>query len=289
MIFALEPEVIQLGSINTVSQLLSSELRPELVPEDSVLRQFRFPAPLAELVSVTWDAEFIFILLPEVPLAEMKQADFHNIIRSFPELRGRSNVYLFPYGSSAAQLALRQANRLLSKGAESIQLVALHQDPRFSISSDDRKADSAAESSIASECFIVAKLIPAKRGLRLAWSSYEMQTQDKSAETPITALLHRYRVQQGKPLSQCYFPSACPEEVQAAWLNSVGQLQTCIDQRSEMVFADARIGDLGPCSGLFNLCHLQASYKQHKKEGTSLILDISAGKYRSVAMFQWVA
>ena len=288
MIFTLEPEVIQLGSVNTVSQLLSSELRPQILPEEKVLRQFRFQAPLSELVSVTWDASFIFILLPEVSPEDLKQADFRNVIQHFPELYKRPNVYLFPYGSCATQLALRQANRFFAKGAESVQLVALHQDQRF-LEACDEKGTPADETSIASECFIVAKLTPARKGLRLVWSSYEVQTQDKSAEKPISALLHRYRVQQGELLRQCYFPSVCSEEIQSAWLSSVMHLQTCIDEQSDMVFPDARVGDLGPCSGLLNLCHLQFGYHQHKREGASLILDISANKYRSVAMFKWVA
>lgn len=288
MIFTLKPEVIQLGSVNTVSQLLSSELRPKILPEESVLRQFRFESPLSEQVSVKWDASFIFILLPEVPPEEIEQADFRNVIQHFPELYECPNVYLFPYGSCATQLALRQANRFFAKGAESIQLVALHQDPRLSRMSDEEETP-VDKTSIASECFMVAKLMPARRGLRLVWSSYEVQTQDKPVERPISALLHRYRVQQGEPLRQCYFPSVCSEEIQSAWLSSVMHLQTCIDERSEMVFADARVGDLGPCSGLLNLCHLQAGYHQQKEDGASLILDISADKYRSVAMFKWVA
>ncbi|GDY25299.1 hypothetical protein AHAT_11890 [Agarivorans sp. Toyoura001] len=264
-------------------QVLEPQLR---VSDEHCLRHFSFSKDVVKRIeNLDFSADAVFLLLPEAPLEEAKGEAYQALLALAPALEQATKVYLFPYGRSAMQLALRQALKLFEQQTIStIQLVAYHQDERLQANAAESESPS-----VASQCFIAASLQPAKKGFTIPWASYEVQTPDKSVEATVSALIQRYRQQCGESLTQCYLPSALNTELMDAWLNAYQQFQDCVGSRSQVIFADARVGDLGVCSGLYNLCHLFMHYQRKKHAGVSFQLDISDKTYRSAMMLAWVA
>jgi hypothetical protein len=208
-------------------------------------------------------------------------------MRLVPTLAERENVYLFPYGRSALQLAMLQAGKLFVQGtADKVQLVGYFQDPRLQLFRQGAEIKPVSNS-VASECFIAVTIGRAQQGFEVAWGSYEVHTSDKDLLTPIAALFQRYRKQCGESLAQVYLPVSIEEPLKDAWMESVAALETCISEKTKVVFADIYAGGLGHVSGLYALCHMLWRYRQGEYIGNSFQLDISTQTYRSAMMLRW--
>ncbi|WP_439033341.1 hypothetical protein [Agarivorans sp. QJM3NY_33] len=289
MILTLDIEAMQLGQyddpVNIFELSEKQALQPELrLHQQGCLRHFSFDHTVTErLLELRWDADAVFVLLPEAPIVQAKGKDYQRLLDLIPSIKGLAKVYLFPYGRSALQLAMRQAVKLFSQQQVSdIQLIAYHEDPRLITLVRE-------PSTPASQCFIAGRLRPADKGFVIPWTGYEVQTSDKSTQATIAALIQRYQRQCGKSLSQCYFPTALPQALRDGWLHSVEYFQDSLTSRSQFIFADALIGDLGVCSGIYNLCHCLMLYQQQKYAGTSFQLALSDDAYRSAMTLRWVA
>ena len=278
----LEIDAFQLGEVDDLAALFSLDEQvldaPITIKQGQALRHFSFSQQeFAKLGQLKLDADAIFVLLPESRLEPAKAQAYQELVEILPSLQQCKKVYLFPYGRCAMQLALRHALKLIQQRQVSdIQVLAYHQDPRLKPNSNI-----AATSSIASQCFMAVRLYAARTGLSVPWASYEVQTPDKSAVATIAALLQRYQVQCGEALTQCYLPISLEEELKAAWLTAFQCFSGCLNNRSQVVFADARVGDLAACSGLFKLCHMVTHYQRKEHTGVSFQLDISDKTYRS--------
>ncbi|WP_406610078.1 hypothetical protein [Agarivorans sp. JK6] len=286
----LDIEALQLGEYsdsNAIFGLSDDEIAATVsIKGEQALRHYSFhEADRAKLAKLKVDADAVFVLLPEAPLEQAKSQVYQDTLALVPQLAHIKKVYLFPYGRCAMQLALRQALKLFNQQlAGSIQVLAYHQDERLAATQALEQT-----ASIASECFIAARLQPAKRGFAVPWASYEVQTSDKSIAATVAALIQRYRGQCGQELTQCYMPSALSSELMDGWLAAFQCFENSVGSRSQVIFADARVGDLAACTGLFNLCHLFTHYQQQKHAGLSFQLDISDQTYRSAMMLAWVA
>ena len=286
MPITIEIERIQLGPFHSVNELFDEEKLAQCHPEVALqqeqgLLHRGIPWSDYDSSNITWDAEVIYLLLTDAELTQAKGADYQFLLNFWPELEKKRNVYLFPYGRSAMQLALRQASKQFSQGVGSLQILAFHADPRI------RDTTLLGTTHIANECLIVARITPESQGVRMAWSSYEVQTKDKPVNVPIAALFSRYRSQYGVPRNQGYFPSAIGSELREAWTNSVAPLGDCITSDTQFVLADAYTGDIGACSGLYSLYHLYERYQQKHYQGVTLQLDVSNEKYRSLMAYEW--
>lgn len=288
-------DAIQLGKYSLAAEILASAEHANMAPELSVsggdcLRHFSFDTPSPRCIeALEWHGDAIFVMLPDSRPDEAKGDAYKELMAMVPALAELDNVYLFPYGRSSLQLALLQAGKLFDKGtAEKVQLVGYFQDPR--LQTFQQGADiQTSNSSVASECFIAATIGRAQQGFEIAWGSYEVHTSDKDLLTPISALFQRYRKQFGQPVNQLYLPVAIEEPLRDAWTESVAELETCVSDRTQVVFADIYTGDLGHVSGLYGLCHMLWRYRQGEYVGNSFQLDISSQTYRSAMMLRWSA
>ncbi|WP_394144971.1 hypothetical protein [Vibrio atypicus] len=293
MFFKLNIDVLQLGLHSDMDQLLfpveSWNIRPEVrLLNDTHLSCYEFDERRNNCLSnVNWNENAVFVLLPELDTDDISLSrEFLRVLELVPELQSHQNVYLFPYGRSSLQLALRQAESGFSKNQfDSVQIFSYDRSSRLDIGSPTVGTSAG----VASECAIVATVSSAKRGLKFSWSSYERHTSDKTEAFTVAELLSRYNKQKGLLLSQCYFPLCIEETAKEAWLTSLCNLGFCISNETEILFLDMYTGDLGACSGLFSLCHMQKQYQEGRYKGRTLQLDISHGQYRSVMMLEYRA
>lgn len=291
MFFKLNIDVMQLGSHSDLERLLLPVgnwiVRPELrLIEGNQWSCFEFDERGNRCLStVDWNENAVFVLLPELEVDDAPHsAAFLRILELAPRLASHQNVYLFPYGRSSLQLALRQIENAFSrKQFDRVQILAYQ---RSSVL-DGMLSTPEPSSDIASECAIVATVSPARQGLKLSWNSYERHTSDKTEAFSISELLSRYNRQKGLSLSQCVFPLCIEEPAKEAWIDSVYSLGFCMTNETRIQFLDMFTGDLGVCSGLFALCHTQKQYQVGEYSGRTLQLDISREQYRSVTLLEY--
>lgn len=293
MTFSLQMDAIQFGPYFQAAEILSSVEQTNIAPEeiisgDGYLRHFAFSDSEPDcLTRLELHGGPVFLLLPDSSLEEAKGAAYKQLLRLVPELSEHDNIFLFPYGRSSLQLALFQAGKMFAKGtAERVQLLGYYQDPRL-INLQQGGYVGTADSGVASECLMAVTLCPAQHGFEIGWSSYEMHTPDKDLQTPIAALFQRYRQQCGQPVSQIYLPVIIEEPLRDAWAEGITGLETCVSERTQVVFADMYTGDLGHISGLYGLCHMLWRYRQGEYLGNSFQLDISSHNWRSAMMLRW--
>ncbi|USD67521.1 hypothetical protein [Vibrio sp. SCSIO 43136] len=288
MVFSLEPEVVQLGMMGSLAEVISLESQPEVVEVngESVVSVFAFPSDFPPASTISMDAEYLFVLLSEGS-KDQQRDEYLRTLQRLPQIPSTIKVLVFPYGACAMQLALRQAQRIFAMGDTLIKVVAFHQDAYFQ-SDIAFSPDHPMAGSTQSECFFSANLAPSSQGFGLLWSSYEVQTADKPMEQPIEALFSRYRRNIGLPLAYCFVPSQLDDCVQKACMESIRHLKSCITAQSQILLPDAAVGSLGPCSGMYHLWQLQNQLINHEISGANLTLDISSERYRSASAYQWI-
>lgn len=215
---------------------------------------------------------------------------FSSYCESFPALAEHPNCYLFPYGRSSLLLAWRKIETLLkSEQFPEVWVLAIDSDPRLSRASDEggRGVSGPAEGSVASECVILARFTNSESGLQRNWFSYEVQMKGASNSSAVEALFRRYQQASKKPIYQLYAPFNGNTDLVNEWVNVYGQLSPSVGKQTQVVMTGAVSGELGACSGLYNLLHLYARYQNGDYLYNTLQLEASEQGLRSAALYTW--
>ncbi|WP_112478151.1 hypothetical protein [Vibrio variabilis] len=196
-----------------------------------------------------------------------------------PQIFEHSNVLLFPFGSASIAMALRHAKQQFEKGVSRIAFVSIHLKEQLEIKNNVE--------GIISDSLIVATLKKRDHGLQVYWNGYEVHTKDKTLSVPIASLLNRANQSGIDGLAHCYLPIAFDDALKQSILSNIDQLSSIITSKTEFVFLDILLGNLGACAGLYSLCHMSEQYKKGDFSGYTLQLDVAERRYRSVLLIGW--
>lgn len=285
MIFSIEPSIVMLGRYGLAQGTLSSTkdwpLRPHVANDDKrSYREYRFDGGHAEqLGDLQLDVDSIFILLPECDEEPSLCTEVQYLQDLAPQIFEHSNVLLFPFGSASIAMALRHTKQQFENGASRIAFVSIHLKDQLEIINNVE--------GIISDSFIFAILTKRDHGLQVYWNDYEVHTKDKTLSAPIASLLNRANQSGIDGLAHCYLPIAFEDELKQSILSNIHQLSSIISSKTEFVFLDTLLGNLGTCTGLYSLCHLSEQYQKGDYSGYTLQFDVAERRYRSVLLIGW--
>ncbi|UTV26484.1 hypothetical protein [Photobacterium atrarenae] len=239
---------------------------------------------------IPWKSAPVILLLPQPESHQtiynhddLYRELFSQLCEVIVDLKTHSQCFLFPYGRSALILAWNKIIALLREHG-SIWVLAVDSDPRF------RGLDSPGGSSnalIANESVLLTKLYRSETGLNCQWHSVEAQTRDKQPSVAVESLFHRFKRQSGETVRQLYVPYTDHESGAAEWANVYSSLHPHVDANTQVVMSGATVGELGACSGLYNLFRIYESYQREIHDGFTLQLESSEQLYRAVALYSW--
>ncbi|WP_064604061.1 hypothetical protein [Photobacterium sp. J15] len=230
----------------------------------------------------------ICVLLPQMDEVDdfLKQSLSYHFDRLIHVLERNEGCYFFPYGRSALLFAWDKVEKLIFKqNYQEVLLLAIDTDFRlFSQLTNGLLCD---VENIASECVILASIKRAESGLKRDWFSYELRTSDQSESAALAFVFNKYVQTKGLPIYQFYAPFDGSGTLVDEWTNAYHRLSPCAGKQTQVVMTTPFTGDLGACSGLYNLLHLNDRYQQGKYLYNTMQLEISPRLYRAAALYSW--
>ncbi|MGF1725748.1 hypothetical protein [Photobacterium nomapromontoriensis] len=244
-------------------------------------------------LDIDWLSAPILVLLPQLGTVDQAQhqALYPHVCQAIPALASHPHCYLYPYGRSAMILAWKQIERLLNQKKHSeVWVLALDSDPRLSpplSGAATRTPQEAGPGMVAAESVIVVKVSATSTGLIRPWLSYEALTREKARSVAVMALFQRYQHACGLPVHQFYAPYDGDQGGADEWAGAYHQLHGCVGKFTQIVMNGSVMGELGACSGLYNLLHLYERYQRGEYRHPTLQLEISEKLYRGAALYAW--
>ncbi|KLV03743.1 hypothetical protein ABT56_18235 [Photobacterium aquae] len=311
MAYTVESHCLWVGSDNNYEKVLGLhsdliiEPEPIIVNSQSVLALPIVPLSAGDYLSrlteilkstvctldIDWLSAPILVLLPQLGTVDQSQhqALYPYLCQAIPALAAHTHCYLYPYGRSAMLLAWQQIERLLSQECHSgVWVLALDSDPRLSsLPFSTACLQDVEDGIVASESVIALKVFTSASGLIRPWLSYEARTRDKAATAAVMALFQRYQHACGQPIHQFYAPYDGGRGSAEEWAGAYQHLHGCVGEFTQIVMSGALTGELGACSGLYNLLHLYARYQRGEYQLPTLQLEISEKLYRGAALYAW--
>ncbi|GHA55036.1 hypothetical protein ACFFLZ_12470 [Photobacterium aphoticum] len=310
----IEPYGIWIGSNCDTEQLLGfSEIEPiesytfmsneescipvfPMVPVASLTPQQRLTAVLSHALKdndVDWHSAPVVILLPQFGVIDQSLLPdlYHHICEAIPSLSSHPSCFLYPYGRCAMLLAWQRIEALLEAHSH-VWILAVGCDERLCqpLMPVEVVEPSPESGIIATDCVILAKASAASEGLQREWFSYEALTRDKAnydAHAAVSALFSRYQHACSLPISQFYAPYTDEEGCRDEWILAYQYLDRAVDKYTRFIMNGARVGELGACSGLYNVLHLYERYRRGDFRYHSFQLESSELLYRGAALYSW--
>lgn len=230
----------------------------------------------------------VCVLLPQMEKVDdfLKQSLFYHLDKLTHVLDQNEGCYFFPYGRSALLFAWGKIEKLIfEQNYQEVLLLAIDTD--FRLISQLTNDLLCKVENIASECVILASIKRAESGLKRDWFSYELRTSDQSESAALAFIFNKYVQTKGLPIYQFYAPFDGSEALVDEWTNAYHRLSPCAGKQTQIVMTTPFTGDLGACSGLYNLLHLNARYQQGKYLYNTMQLEISPRLYRAAALYSW--
>ncbi|PSU34143.1 hypothetical protein [Photobacterium lutimaris] len=239
-----------------------------------------------------WLSAPVCILMPHY--GDIEPSSHHALFASYcdflPSLVKHPNCYLFPYGRSALLLAWRKIETLLNNDQfPDVWVLAIDSDPRLStfLGEESQRLAEPSAGGVASDSVILARFRKNESGLKRHWFSYEVQTNSASGGSAVEALFRRYQQVCKQPVFQFYAPfngTACLAD---EWVTAYHRLAPWVGTQTQVVMSGVLSGELGACTGLYNLLHLYARYQSGEFLYSTLQLEISEQLFRGAAMYTW--
>lgn len=313
MPLVIEPQCIRIGDSSDLNLVLGlnpiERMQPQLVQQDN---EDFLALPIVPITSgedyaqrlitilkaalieqeVDWQRAPVLLLLPEQDSLddERHQLFFSNLCKAIPALTFHPGCYLFPYGRSAMLLAWRHIESLLYEQQEPyVWVLAVDSDPRLSMPAPgiEQKNNAQRSNGIAAESVIFVKISASEAGLVRHWFSYQTREKDGANNGAIEAIFRRYHQEQATPIHQFYAPYNGNDELVEEWTNAYQLLSPFVGTRTQVVMTGAATGELGVCSGLYNLLHLYTRYQKGDYRYGTLQVEISEKLHRGAASYAW--
>lgn len=313
-------------------QLDTVPVAPSLVTQGGQLRQFnrladidaslplasRLVAMLEKLraqLSVLPDAAPVLLVLPEQLGSEQALAGFiFTLQQEFPALLSHSACQLFPYGRSAALMALTAARQLLTAGEPVVWIIALDSpvaalsaiepavEPAIkpvvsktlqseTVSAETVSVESAEDKNsgqvVWSEGAVAVALQHSDSGLYCHYLAADATVSNAAEELAIAQLFAAVAANTKRPLERLYLADNGSSALTACWQPHYQRLAPVIAEATQLSFPAYTTGELGAAGGLYRFLHLYLGYINACHSGLTLQCEISERLYRAVAVFSW--
>ena len=312
MLIEIEPQCLRIGKYTDHQQVLAMDPSLRLQPQLEVIDKYNsilslpilplsedahFKRQAAVLQASLLDREFDWCAAPVLLLlSDHKGNDeewyyqlFSTLCKAIPALTNHPECYLFPYGCSAMLLAWRHLEYLLcEKRHPYIWVLAVDSDPRLSscVVGQPQQHHIQLKSGIAAECVLLVKIRLSEIGLTRNW--FASETRDREiTEANIEPLFRCYSTEHSKGIQQFYAPNTGSAELVEKWATAYHLLHPFVGSRTQVVMTGVTTGELGACSGLYNLLHLYRRYECGEYLHSTLQLEISESQYLGAASYTW--
>ena len=244
-------------------------------------------------------AEPVLLVLPEQLASDPLLAQFvSSLQQAYPRLLSHSACQIFPYGCSAALLALSAARQLLEEGTPVVWLIAVDSPVTSYLPLATGAAASAGqavdstdalqtEQVLWSEGAVAMALKQDDAGLRCQHLAADATVSHSSADLAMGHLFVEAAQSSKGLLNQLYLPDNGSSAVTACWQRHYPCLAPIIDMSTQLHFPAYYTGELGAAGGVYRLLHLYLGYKSGSLNGVTLQCEISPRLYRAVAVFSW--
>ncbi len=247
---------------------------------------------LRQQLSKIPDTDPVLLVLPEQLINESQlQTVLNGLHQAFPQLLSHHACQLFPYGRSAALMALAAARQLLAAGEQRVWIIGVDS-PVSSVlqqlSSGSVSAVSNISSSVVwSEGAVAMCLSQSAVGLNCHFLASDATVNKQQDEPAIAQLFSAVATNIGSPLRCLYLADCGDDEFTARWQGHYSRLAALVNRETELNFTGFATGELGAAGGVYRLLHLYLGYLQDNEPGLTLQCEISDRLYRAVAVFSW--
>ncbi len=238
------------------------------------------------------DGEPVLLVLPEQLASEPQlQACLDALHRAFPDFLGHRACQLFPYGRSAALMALAGARQLLVAGEQRVWLIGVDS-PVAALLADQRllavQADSqAVEPQVWSEGAVAFCLRQSSHGLNCHYLASDATVSQQMDEPALARLFTGVASEVAQPLRRLYLSDNGSAALTACWQGQYPRLAAVVTADTELMLPAYYTGELGAAGGVYRLLHLYLGYHQAHYTGFTLQCEISEKLYRAAAVFSW--
>jgi hypothetical protein len=246
---------------------------------------------LAQLATVPENAA-VMLVLPELLTNEHVLAGFIDALRrTFPTLLSHPACQLFPYGRSAALMALVAARQLLHGGEPLVWVIGVDS-PATTILANlsltmavtDHQLN---EPVVWSEGAVALALRRSNTGLNCHYLATDATVNNHTDETALAQLFTAAAARVDGPLSRIYMADNGDSALTACWQLQYPRLAPVITADSQLALSAYVTGELGAAGGLYRFLHLYLGFALSSHTGFTLQCEISARLYRAVAVFSW--
>lgn len=242
----------------------------------------------------------IFWLLPELAYPDKKAliAWAERFQQEFPTFFQHKLSQYFPFGRSATAIALKSVEKLL-QNASVPAVCLLSVDTLFNdllnLSKQKQLIDEESDVGLVpSEGVIftcVSETKSGEAGLNIELVDNESTiTQQRSLGIESMFAKVASYLQTQTPvqfINTFYAPGNGQQNLVKPWADAYSYLSNCVDKSTQVIQPALFTGELGCCTGLYNLIHLYNGYKTEELQGITLQLDISHVLYQASTLFSW--
>jgi len=244
---------------------------------------------------IDFNAHPLYFLLPE--LGEDTQLFTYwkiAIKDKFPVLFAQENIEFFPFGRSALSLVLTHIEQASKSPESSVYILAvdsLYHD-MDDLSAENLCVDEDAEEGfIPSEAVIFTELTIKGSGLNLIFNSHETIIEKRETTTSSKLLCDATKQLKDTDdpiITAFYAPGNGLKSQTDPWISAYDQLNGYINHDSVIKQISYLTGELGACTGIYNLLHIYYGYENDLLSGNTLQLNISDKVYQSVNLYSWM-
>lgn len=247
---------------------------------------------LLSQLSLQPDAAPVLLVLPEQLAGEQALAAVVQTLRQvFPELLGHSACQLFPYGRSAALMAINAARQLLTAGESVVWIIGLDSPVSAMPVNEPSMAElteyQISDNVIWSEGAVALALEQSTTGLRCHYLAADATVSSATEELAIAQLFDAVAANTDSALARLYLPDNGSSELTACWQAHYPRLASCVEKSTQLSLPAYSTGELGAAGGLYRFLHLYLAYSNANHKGLTLQCEISERIYRAVAVFSW--
>ncbi len=214
-----------------------------------------------------------------------------------PALFGNSESRIFPFGRSAALMALSYAEQLLqSNPDQTVWLVAVDSladnDTLETLQDQGKLFNDMGEGLIASEGAVVIGLKASTSGLNIQWSGSDASVESASTnydiqDTALKSLFSNAVQHSSEQIANIYLPDNGDSTLTDLWVNQYHALGSVLSEKVELHMQGLFTGELGAAGGLYRFLHIYEAYQKQRINGLTLQCEISEKLYRAAALYQW--
>ncbi len=236
----------------------------------------------------------LYFLLPELGEDKELFAYWKSAIKDkFSDVFTHADIKFFPFGRSALSLVLTQIEQGFKDPESSVYILAvdsLYHDMDRLYAENLCLDENGGEGFIPSEAVIFTQLTIKGSGLNLIFNSHEsiIKKHEITAASKLFCNATKQLKDTNDPIiTAIYAPGNGLKSQLDPWISAYDQLNGYINADCKIKQISYFTGELGACTGIYNMLHIYYGYENDLLSGNTLQLNISDKIYQSVNLYSW--